>query len=247
MSINFPAIDLLIEHKNDIKDYMNNYDCNLGENATFYDIKMKFPKVNKFVFMCNEMIDCLTVPEGVTFLRPYLFYNKIGNSTYGKIKKVISHHPLTDVFEMCFYSNPHLQEISFQSLGAIRSYAFASCTALKELPMIGNLKIIESLAFDGCRAMTKISLPNTLEDVASNAFRNCTMINTVVLEENFNCSIDLSQTNLTAQSIHGIALNLKDLTGTSITKNITLGVSNIATASPSDLALIESKGWTVGS
>lgn len=59
--------------------------------------------------------------------------------------------------------------------------AFANCTALQEVTLPGDMKVIGASAFSGCAALTKVNL-SQVTWINLNAFWGCTSLETLALD-----------------------------------------------------------------
>ena len=104
---------------------------------------------------------------------------------------------------------------------------------------------LENGAFYGCSKMTHISLPNTITSLGSDTFGSCTALETVDLEQDFNCSIAFNQSKALANAAEMLT-KLKDLTGVT-SKTITFAKAVYDSLTDDEIAVATNKNWTVAS
>lgn len=97
--------------------------------------------------LLNKMLTKIVIPEGVTVIPQYFFYN---------------HIRLTEV-------------VLPSTLTKIEMYAFYNCNALVSINLPNNLTIIDRDAFMNCSNIESISFPSALTTIGIEAFRNCTV------------------------------------------------------------------------
>ena len=100
------------------------------------------------LYIQGEELTTLNIPEGVTSIGAYAFYNCNG---------------LTDV------SMP-------STLTSIGSYAFDGCTSLTSVIVPEGVTSIGNYAFSGCSKLASITLPSTLTSIGSWAFNLCSSL-----------------------------------------------------------------------
>ncbi len=56
------------------------------------------------------------------------------------------------------------------SIDTIGGHTFYNCTAIKDMALSANLKLIENYAYDGCSGLREVSFPETLTEIEGSAF-----------------------------------------------------------------------------
>ena len=100
----------------------------------------------------TEITD-LVIPDGVTSIGDYLFFNC---------------HSLTSV------TIP-------SSVTSIGMDAFRSCSGLTSVTIPGSVTSIGSFAFDGCSGLTSVSIPSSVTSIGDYAFRYCSGLTSVTI------------------------------------------------------------------
>ena len=107
----------------------------------------------KALYLNNEQITQLVIPEGVTGIADYVFANCEG-----------------------------IERIDFpNSVQTIGNSAFLECFDLSAVTFGGGLTHIGSGAFAGCAGITEVILPNSLTTLGDSAFRECTGLESVYI------------------------------------------------------------------
>ena len=124
--------------------------CNI-----FLDSSTRNPFVYaKKLYLNGELVTNLVIPEGVTTIKAYTFYNCTS------ITSVVLPNSIT-------------------SLG---SYVFNGCTNLQTVTFGSSITDIGQYCFKGCTGLTSIVIPNSVTKIRSYAFQNCTNLTSVTFE-----------------------------------------------------------------
>ncbi len=119
----------------------------------------------------------LTIPNGITQIGAYAFYNNQSVVTVNVSKSV------TSIGECAFFECNSLESIV---LGANVSYigisAFEDCDMLSEVVLNANLKTIGDRAFAVCYSLESIIIPESVEQMGMEAFSLCPELKTIYCE-----------------------------------------------------------------
>ena len=130
-------------------------------------------------------------------------------------------------------------------------YAFYGCTSLTEIESI-DTSSAESVGemFHNCSSLVRINSPLDVSNVTSQldtTFTGCSNLVELRFTGTINVDIWLSGAwRLSVDSLLSALNALADLTGTDVTKKITLGARNKAKLTEEQLAIATAKGWTLG-
>lgn len=189
-------------------------------------------------------IKSITFPEGsgvVTF-KDYAFYR------INSLQEFVVPNSVVNYGKYCF-SNSSINKLTFEAgskLTYFPNYAFNNIGFSElELPR-GTLGFnTTGQVISDNRLLTKLTLPNTFNTVIQAIhIRNNSALNNIVLEGGWNCSANFSNTELTKESIINMFNALKNLSGQS-SKSLTLGSSNLAKVTSSDIQIATAKNWTI--
>ena len=123
------------------------------------------------LYINNELVTEITIPEGVTELGNYVFYG-CNNLTSIRIPESV-----TEIGSGVFSSCTSLTSIDIpKSVTKIGSRAFAYCTSLISIDISEGITEIEESTFSGCSSLTSVVLPKSLETVGNYAFSRCSKL-----------------------------------------------------------------------
>lgn len=132
------------------------------------------------IYLNQMLLTNLVVPEGVTEIKEYAFY-ECKAITSVKIPKTTKKIGFS-AFREC--ENLKTLEIE-EGLHVVGSYAFERCMALQTLVLPEGVQKIENGAFDMCMGLKNVQLPSTLSKIGARAFRHCS-ISTITIPDNVN-------------------------------------------------------------
>ncbi len=110
------------------------------------------------LYVNNELLTELNIPENITKINNYIFY-----SCTSLIKVVTG----------------NLLEV-------IEKSAFKDCTNLSSLNLGNSIKEIGERAFENCSWLTQITIPSSVRSIGGAAFRGTTSYSVVILSTNLN-------------------------------------------------------------
>ncbi len=121
------------------------------------------------LYVGDTLVEALTVPEGVTTIRPSLF------AGCTSLTSVIIPTSVTGVHENAFADCTNLQYALFAagSRAAISRFAFRGCTSLFSVTLPTSLAEIPQGVFSGCTALSGITIPDTVTSIDASAFEGC--------------------------------------------------------------------------
>ncbi len=155
------------------------------------------------LYIGDEILETLIIPEGVTEINSYAFRN------CSSIKKVILPNSLTKIGEYAFAWCVNLAEIKFnEGLTTIENYAFSS-SGLKELHFPSTVTVIEKGTFNGCLNLEELFIPKTITTLSSDSFANCNALKSVKIESTGESIPQRMFANCTSLEKVEIALNIK--------------------------------------
>lgn len=123
----------------------------------------------------NEIRD-LVIPEGVTCIKAYAFYN------FERMLSVTIPNTVTFI-EVCAFEECHglTSVIIPNSVTDIENHAFAYCSDLTAVTIPNSVTGIGHGTFRSCNSLTSIELPNSVMSIEDAAFQGCTVLNKVVI------------------------------------------------------------------
>lgn len=134
-------------------------------------------------YLNGRILSEITVPSGVSEIKPYTFYD--ANITSVKMPAGVK-----SIGKEAFCGCKNLISVSFpQGLESIGEQAFYGCCSLKEIVIPEGVVSIGAKAFAGCDNLIKITLPSTLKSISALAFEKCTGLKAVYAQGSF-CNLD---------------------------------------------------------
>lgn len=148
--------------------------------------------------------------------------------------------------ERCCYAMQNLgKAILHEGITAIAERAFSFCVNLTHCQLPQTLQSIAPSAFDNCGQLSSLTLPPSCTTIDVLAFSNCFGLNNLTVYPNFDCNLDLSNTqNLNTASLEHIVANLKNRT-TMQPGNLTLGSINLSKLEQQTINIAAQKNWTL--
>ncbi len=136
------------------------------------------------LYLNDEKVFDLVIPEGVTVISPYAFINC-------KLKTLTLSSDLKQIGAYAFY-NTGIQSIAYHKNGSvleiIDDYAFYGCKKLANFTAPDSLKKIGASAFEGCTTLEEVTLTVNTTSVGANAFASCNSLATITV--NYDSSLD---------------------------------------------------------
>lgn len=117
--------------------------------------------IKKTAFKENVNLYSINLPDTVTFLAGYSFYD------CSNLKSVRFGSELCQVDEHCFDYCSSLTEVDFSNtkLFTINQYAFSACSELTKVTLPESLKYIGKGAFNVCSQLTSLELPKNIQQL----------------------------------------------------------------------------------
>ena len=159
-------------------------DIHLANVSSWFDIEFKDTyahplhcnSLNKNLFLSDELITDLVIPEGVTAIPDYAFYH------CDDIKSVTLPEGVTSIGSSAFNGCTNLTSANLsEGVTSIGSSAFYNCTSLTSISLPEGVTSIGSNAFKECTNLTSISLSESITNIGSNAFKECTNLTDIHL------------------------------------------------------------------
>ena len=120
------------------------------------------------LFIDNELVTDLVIPETVTEIKPYAFYKATC------LTSLTFSNSVTTIGSYAFSNCSGLSSITIgNSVTSIGSSAFSNCSSLTYLSLGNSVTSIGSSAFYNCKNLTYITLGNSVTSIGSSAFENC--------------------------------------------------------------------------
>ena len=147
----------------------------------------------------GEVIKDLVIPESVTEIGEYTFYNWNGLTSVFIPESVTKIHgrafsgctgltsvtipgSVTEIGWSAFRYCEGLTEVTIpDSVTEIGSSAFSGCTGLTSVIIPNSVNTIHSYSFYDCTGLTSVIIPNSVTEIGYRAFDNCTGLKSVII------------------------------------------------------------------
>lgn len=144
-----------------------------------YEIQEGITKICKFAFHNCNFLRILTIPESVSIIDDYAFYQ---NEKMFRLN--MNSNKITYIGNYAFYSCYTLETFNIpDSVEYIGDHAFQYCSALYDPKLPENLKYIGEYAFANCFRLNNIAWPNSITTIKKSTFEGCRSLTYVDLPE----------------------------------------------------------------
>ena len=153
----------------------------------------------KKLYLNGELITDLTIPDGVTSIGDYAFYNcsSLTSVTSGNGVTSIGSYAFDgctgELFVKCnipsassyssgaFYGSKFTKVTIGNSVTSIGNYAFYNCSSLASVTIGNSVTSIGRDAFYGCSSLASINIPDSVTSIGNYAFYNCSSLTSVTI------------------------------------------------------------------
>ena len=162
------------------------YDCSNLKNVYIEDIAawctIQFDdnplEYASNLYVDNELIEKLVIPEGVTSIVGGAFQN------CANLVEVEISSGVTSIGSSAFINCINLTDVKISdSVTDIGSSAFSGCTSLVRVNIPSGLESIEGSIFKNCSSLSEIDLPNGITSIGASAFSGCSSLSSIVIPE----------------------------------------------------------------
>ena len=128
------------------------------------------------LYLNNELITELVIPNGVTSIGGVAFYNCSG------LTSITIPNSVTSIGESAFYGCSGLTSITIpDGVTSIGDNAFRNCSGLTSIVIPNSVTSIGNWAFNGCSGLTSIEIPNSVTSIGSSAFYGCSGLTSITI------------------------------------------------------------------
>ena len=165
-------------------------------NISGLNYLMSYGSSNKKLYINNELVTSITIPDGVTEIPSYAFSGCKGLTSVTILNSV------TSVGDYAFSGCEGLTSVTIpDSVTSIGNEAFRGCSELTKIT--GPSSIVSSVAkqcgsnsfkviitsgtsigdsaFSGCTGLTSVTIPNSVTSVGSSAFSGCSRLTSITI------------------------------------------------------------------
>ncbi len=155
--------------------------CNINFESYF---KANPLSTASHLFLNDEEIHDLVIPDGVTTITNYAFANFSGLTSVKIPSSVTSIG--TECFSYCSgIKNIEVGDNKSQDAATVLGVrAFYKCNNVETVVLGNNIVEIGKNAFNGCKGIRNIIIPNSVKTIGSHAFVGCESLESVQLPEN---------------------------------------------------------------
>ena len=128
------------------------------------------------LYLNGELVTDLVIPDSVTSIGDWAFYNCSG------LTSVTIGDSVTSIGNQAFYRCTNLTSITIpDSVTSIGEYAFYYCTSLTSVTIGDGVTSIGDWAFSYCDSLTSITIPDSVTSIGESAFRSCYSLTSVTI------------------------------------------------------------------
>ena len=133
---------------------------------------------NKELYLNNELITKLTIPDGVTSIGDWAF------SFCGSLTEIVISDSVTTIGGAAFYGCSSLTSIDIpDGVTSIEEGMFAYCDSLTSVVIPDGVTSIGGYAFDYCSSLTSVVIPDSVTSIGVGAFDYCSSLTSVVIPD----------------------------------------------------------------
>ena len=132
----------------------------------------------KDLYIDGVLQTSITIPDSVTSIGSYAFYNYVNLTSITIPDSVIS------IGSYSFYGCSSLTSITIpDSVTSIGSYAFYSCSSLTSITIPDSVATIGSSAFSGCSSLITITIPSAITSIGKSVFYACSNLTSITIPD----------------------------------------------------------------
>ena len=146
-------------------------------NITFEDAASNPISITRSLFINNEKLTVLNIPEGVSKINNFAFYH------CDNLKRINMSNSVSSIGKGCFSNCISLTDVQFSTnIEEIGESAFSSCGSLTEINIPNKCLRFGNYAFSAT-GINKITIPNNIKSIPVGIFSNCKKLNKCVIPE----------------------------------------------------------------
>ena len=137
-------------------------------NVDFEDYTANPLDYGKNLYLNGTIVTNLTIPNTVTKIKDYTFYNCTS------LTSVTFPNSVTEIGSYAFRGCSGLTALTLSnSVTSIKPRAFNGCSGLTSVEIPNSVTSIGNYAFSGCSGMTLLTIPNSVTAIEGMAFNGC--------------------------------------------------------------------------
>ena len=135
-------------------------------------------ELEKKLYLDGKLITQLVIPEGVTEIVWYAFYN------CSSLKSVTIPDSVTYIDDSAFLGCTSLKSVTIpDSVTYIDDSAFSGCTSLKSVTIPDSVTYIGEDAFSSCSSLESVTIPDSVTYIRDDTFEYCSSLKHVTIPE----------------------------------------------------------------
>ena len=133
---------------------------------------------NKKLYINNELVTSITIPNGVTEIPSYAF------SKCSSLTSVTIPNSVTSIGESAFWGCSGLTSVTIgNGVTNIGGHAFYNCTGLTSITIPNSVTSIGRYAFSGCSGLTSVTIGNNVTSIGDGTFYKCSGLTSVTIPD----------------------------------------------------------------
>ena len=128
------------------------------------------------LYLNNELVTDLVIPEGITSIGNYAF------AWCSSLESITIPNSVTSIGGSAFYYCSSLESVTIsKGVTSIEEAAFYNCSSLKSVTIPNSVTSIGSSAFSGCRSLISVTIPDSVTSIGNYAFNGCSSLESVYI------------------------------------------------------------------
>lgn len=150
-----------------LQDYMVSRVYYEGDIKGWCSIELE-NRIGRYLYINNELVENLVIPEGVTTINEYTFQGNYG------IKSVELPNSVTSIGDDAFWNCSALTRVVIpDSVTSIGNSAFSGCSSLTSVEIPEGITSIGNNTFNGCYVLASVKIPSSVTSIGERAFYQC--------------------------------------------------------------------------
>ena len=150
----------------------------IGKTDSSFTIPDGVTSIGDYAFYNCDSLTCITIAENVTSIGDCAFYD------CDSLTSVTIPDSVTSIGSSAFWYCTSLTSITIpDSVTSIGEDAFYGCSSLASITIPDSVTSIGSSAFSGCSSLTSITIPDSVTSIGEGAFEGCTSLTSITIHD----------------------------------------------------------------
>ena len=155
----------------------------ITDMVSWYNISFNTAAANPLyyankLYLNNELITEIVIPDSVTSIGNYLFYN------CSKLTSVTIPDSVTRIGDYAFYGCSSLTSVTIgNSVTSIGGGAFNNCSKLTSIAIPDGVTSIGNYLFYNCSKLTSVTIPDSVTSIGDYAFSRCSSLTSIAIPD----------------------------------------------------------------